>query len=100
MLFVSGQIALDPASGEMVQSDIEAETHMVMKNLKAVVEAAGLTMDAIVKCSIFVADMGDFATINKVYGGYFMKSFPARETVEVSALPAGARVEISCIAAK
>ena len=100
MVFVSGQVAINPESGEMVQTDIEAETNMVMQNLKAVVEASGLNMDAIVKCTIFVTDMNDFATVNKVYGGYFLKSYPARETVEVSALPAGARVEISCIATK
>ncbi len=98
-VYVSGQIPIDPETGEMIEGDIEAQTHRVMKNLKAVVEAAGMDMDRVVKCTIFVTDIKNFTTVNKVYGGYFLTTFPARETVEVSALPKGAQVEISCIAA-
>ena len=98
-VFVSGQIPIDPETGKLIDGDIEAQTHQVMKNLKAVIEAAGMDMDHVVKCSIFVTDINDFATVNKVYGGYFLTTFPARETVQVVALPAGAQVEISCIAA-
>lgn len=98
-VFVSGQIAIDPTTGELIDGDIEAQTHQVMKNLKAVIEAADMDMDLVVKCTIFVTDINDFAIVNKVYGGYFLTTFPARETVQVAALPAGAHVEISCIAA-
>ncbi len=97
-LYVSGQIAIDPITGELVLSSIEAETEMVMKNLKAVVEAAGLGMENIVKTSIFISDMNNFSKINAIYGSYFTKDFPARETVEVSVLPKHVNVEISCIA--
>lgn len=97
-VFVSGQIAIDPATGKLEQDSIEAETHLVLTNLKAVLEAAGTNLEAVVKCSIFVTDMNDFNTVNTVYGQYFTVNHPARETVQVSALPAGARVEISCIA--
>lgn len=98
-VFVSGQIPIDPATGKLINGGIEAQTHQVMKNLKAVIEAADMDMDHVVKCTIFVTDMNDFAIVNKVYGGYFLTTFPARETVQVAALPAGAHVEISCIAA-
>jgi len=97
-LYVSGQIALDPKSGELMLDNIEEETEMVMENLKAVVEAAGLTMENIVKTSIFISDMNNFSRINEVYGSYFEKDFPARETVQVSVLPKNVNVEISCIA--
>ena len=97
-LYVSGQIALDPKSGELMLDNIEEETEMVMENLKAVVEAAGLTMENIIKTSIFISDMNNFSRINEVYGSYFEKDFPARETVEVSVLPKNVNVEISCIA--
>lgn len=97
-LYVSGQIAINPATGELVQDDIQAETHMVMKNLKGILTAAGMDFANVVKCSIFVSDMGNFAAINEVYGSYFEQDPPARETVEVSALPKYVNVEISCIA--
>lgn len=97
-LYVSGQIALNPKTGKLVLKSIEEETQMVMKNLKAVLEAANLGMKNIVKTSIFISDMNNFAQINEVYGSFFSKDFPARETVEVSVLPMNVNVEISCIA--
>jgi len=99
-LYVSGQIPLNPATGEMVQTSIEDETKQVMKNLGAVLKAADMDYADVVKCSIFILDMAQFAAINAVYGSYFEKDAPARETVQVAALPKGARVEISCIAVK
>lgn len=97
-LFISGQIPADPATGEIVTSSIEDETHMVMKNLKAILEEAGLGFDNILKTSIFISDMNNFGRINEVYGSYFTSDFPARETVEVSRLPKDVNVEISAIA--
>lgn len=97
-LYVSGQIPLEPDSGELVQGSIEEETKQVMKNLHAILKEAGGDFTNVVKCSIFVTDMEDFARINEEYGKYFKDNPPARETVEVSALPKGVRVEISCIA--
>lgn len=98
VLYVSGQIALDPASGQLVQENIETETHQVMKNLRAILQEAGLGFEQVVKCTIFVKDLNNFTLINGVYGGYFDKNPPARETVEVSRLPKDVNVEISCIA--
>lgn len=98
ILYVSGQIALDPVSGKMVQTDIEMETHQVMKNLQAILSEAGLDFAHVAKCSIFVKDLNNFARINEIYGSYFSQNPPARETVEVSRLPKDANVEISCIA--
>ena len=98
MLYVSGQIALNPKSGELVQNDIQTETRQVMNNLLAILKEAGVTFNEVVKCSIFVKDMKNFASINEVYGEYFLSDPPARETVEVSELPKGVNVEISCIA--
>ena len=98
VLYASGQIALDPATGNLVQDDIETETHQVMKNLQAVLQEAGLGFAQVVKCTIFVKDMDNFSRINAVYGQYFTQSAPARETVEVSRLPKDVNVEISCIA--
>jgi 2-iminobutanoate/2-iminopropanoate deaminase len=97
-LYVSGQIALDAASGELIQGDIQAETHKVMENLQAILKQAGADFSHVVKCSIFVKSMDDFQAINEVYGGYFAEVPPARETVEVSRLPKNVNVEISCIA--
>lgn len=99
MLFISGQIALDATSGELVQTDIKAETKKVMENLQAILTEAGMTFSNIVKTSIFLKSMGDFAQVNEIYGSYFTENPPARETVEVSALPKGVNVEISMIAA-
>ncbi|MBF8963191.1 RidA family protein [Pontibacter sp. FD36] len=99
IMYVSGQIPLDPQSGELVSGTIEEETHQVMKNLSAILQEAGMGFDNVLKCSIFVKDLGNFAKINEVYGSYFSSNPPARETVEVSRLPKDVNVEISCIAA-
>ena len=97
-VYVSGQIPLD-AAGQLVSGDVTAQTHQVLKNLTAVLAAAGLQLTDVVKCSIFVKDLGHFATINQVYGTYFADATaPARETVEVARLPRDVQVEISCIA--
>jgi 2-iminobutanoate/2-iminopropanoate deaminase len=99
MVYVSGQIAIDPKTNELqISADIQAETHQVMKNLEAILHAAGSSLDKVVKCSIFLSDMNNFAAVNEVYGTYFTNEPPARETVEVSKLPKGVRVEISAIA--
>jgi 2-iminobutanoate/2-iminopropanoate deaminase len=100
ILFVSGQIALDPETGELVNENITEETHAVMKNLDAILQAAGYSFSDVVKCSIFVREMNEFGTINEAYGRYFKSDPPARETVEVSKLPKDVQVEISCIALK
>ncbi|TGE26598.1 RidA family protein [Hymenobacter metallicola] len=101
-VYVSGQIALDATSGQLVgNGDVAAETHQVMRNLQAVLGAAGMTLRDVVKCSIFVKDLGNFGLINEIYGSYFEADYaPARETVEVSRLPKDVQVEISCIAVK
>jgi 2-iminobutanoate/2-iminopropanoate deaminase len=99
-LYVSGAIAIEVSSGNMIQTDIEAETHQVMKNLGEILKAANMDYSNIVKSTIFVTDLGNFAKINAVYGSYFKSDFPARETVQVSALPKGANVEISVTAVK
>ena len=99
-LFVSGQIAIDAVSGDLIINDITSETHTVLKNLKAILTEAGLTFDHIVKTTIFLSDMNNFALVNEIYGSYFTKDFPARETVEVSVLPKNVNVEISAIAIK
>lgn len=99
-LYVSGQIAIDVASGNLVDSSIEEETHQVMANLKAVLNAAGLDFINVVKTSIFLSDMNSFTKVNEVYGQYFTKDFPARETVAVKTLPKNVNVEISAIAVK
>ena len=99
-LYVSGQIAIDPATGNLVTGDIVKETQMVMTNIKEILQEAGMSFSDVVKSSIFVKDLNNFATINKVYGEYFTTIPPARETVEVSRLPKDVNVEISCIAVK
>jgi 2-iminobutanoate/2-iminopropanoate deaminase len=100
-LFVSGQIALDPATGNLIMDDIESETKRVMENLKAILTEAGYTFEDVVKSTIFLKDMEMFAKVNGVYGGYFNEATaPARETVQVSNLPKYVNVEISCIAYK
>ncbi|MEO0059652.1 MAG: hypothetical protein RLZZ312_1299 [Bacteroidota bacterium] len=101
MLFTSGQIALHPTTMELVLTDIETETAQVMDNLKAVVEAAAMTMENIVKTTIFISDMNNFQAINKIYGSYFDdETAPARETVQVARLPRNVNVEISAIACR
>jgi len=97
-LFISGQVALVPATGELETSSIPAETHQVMKNLEAVLNEAKLTFGHIVKTTIFLSDMSLFAQVNEVYGSYFTGDHPARETVAVKGLPRGVNVEISVIA--
>jgi 2-iminobutanoate/2-iminopropanoate deaminase len=99
-LYLAGQIALDPASGEMVEGGIEAETRQVMENLGAVLEAAGFGFDQVVQSQVFLVDLADFAAMNEVYAGYFGDVPPARATVEVAGLPRGARVEILLTAAR
>lgn len=100
MLFISGQIPIDPKSGDLVQGDIKTETKQVMENLKAILQQAGMDFTNIIKTSIFLMDMGQFAQVNEVYGSYFGEGAPARETVQVSGLPKGVNVEISMIAGK
>jgi len=98
LLFVSGQIPIDPATGQVISGDISTETHQVMKNLDAILTKAGGSLNNVAKATIFIKDMNDFAKINEVYAGYFEGTFPARETVEVSRLPKDVNVEISVIA--
>jgi len=98
-LYTSGQIALNPETGQLVMGDIKTETKQVMQNMKAVLDAAGMTFEHVIKTSIFISDMNNFAQINEVYGSYFDDaSAPARETVEVARLPKDVNVEISMIA--
>jgi len=97
-VFLSGQVAFDPATGGLVQDSIAAETHQVMKNIEAVLKEAKLSFDHIVKTTIFLSDMQLFAEVNEVYGTYFNGDFPARETVAVKGLPRGVNVEISMTA--
>jgi 2-iminobutanoate/2-iminopropanoate deaminase len=98
-LYTSGQIAINPATGELVTDSIETETKQVMENLKAVLAAANMTFENVIKSTIFISDMNDFTAINSIYGAYFdEKSAPARETVQVAGLPKNVNVEISMIA--
>lgn len=99
-VFVSGQVGKDPVSGAMKNENIKAEALMVMTNVKNVLEAAGLTVASIVKTTIFLSNMDDFAQVNEVYGSFFTSNYPARETVQVSRLPLNANVEVSVIAVK
>ncbi|HEX4876970.1 MAG TPA: RidA family protein [Chitinophagaceae bacterium] len=100
MLFISGQICIDPATGQLKNKDVQEETHQVMHNLKAILQQAGMDFSHVVKTSIFITDMNQFSVINEAYGKYFEGDFPARETVQVSALPKFVNVEISMIAVK
>jgi 2-iminobutanoate/2-iminopropanoate deaminase len=98
-VYCSGQIPLDPSTGEMVGAgDVKAQTHRILQNLSAVLQAAGGSLDAVVKTTIFLTDLQDFALVNEVYGSYFPQAPPARATVQVTALPRGAQVEIEAIA--
>jgi len=99
-LFCSGQIAIDPATGELTGTDAASQTQQVLKNLGAVLEAAEMTYDNVIKTTIFLTDMSDFTSVNEVYATYFNNSKPARSTVAVAALPKNARVEIEAIAKK
>ena len=97
-IYCAGQIPLDPKSGQIVSGGIDAQTRRVMENITAVLKAEGLTFDNIVKTTIFLMDLGDFQTVNEIYGSYFKSQPPARSTVQVAGLPKGARVEIEVIA--
>lgn len=97
LLFVSGMIALDPGTGEMVGADIETQAIRVLENLKAVIEAAGMGMQNVLKSTVFLRDMNDFAKFNEIYSRYFAEAPPARETVQVAKLPRDAAIEISVI---
>ena len=99
-VFISGQIPTNPSTGEVVSGDVKAETKQVMENIKAVLTEAGLDFGNVIKTSIFLTDMQSFAHANEVYGAYFTEQFPARETVQVAALPKNVNVEISVIAVK
>jgi 2-iminobutanoate/2-iminopropanoate deaminase len=98
LVFCSGQIALDPVSGKLIEGDVVAQTEQVMKNLTVVLEASGASLGKVVKTTIFLVDLADFARVNETYGKYFTAAPPARSTVQVCALPRGARVEIEAIA--
>ena len=98
MIFTAGQVGLDPATGKLVENDITVQTERVLQNLTAVLAAANATLDNVVKCTVFLQDMGEFAAMNAVYGRYFTHHHPARSAVQVAALPLGARVEIEAIA--
>ena|SRR5215467_8997530 len=98
LVFVSGQVAMDPETGQLIDGDIAAQTDRTLKNLASVLAAAGSGLDKVVRCSVFLRNMDDFAKMNEVYGRYFPAAPPARTTVEVSRLPRDARVEIDAIA--
>ena len=100
ILYVSGQIGFDKTTNSLVTNDIHQETHMVMKNLSAILKAGGMDFSNVVKCTIFLKDMNNFPKVNETYGSYFTTAPPARETVEVARLPKDVNVEISCIAVK
>lgn len=97
-LYISGQIAINPFTGELNTGEIQSQTKQVMENILALLDAANLTVENLVKCSIFLTNMEDFAKVDSIYASYFKESFPARETVQVSALPKGVNIEISAIA--
>lgn len=98
LLYLSGQTPLDPATGKLVEGDVRLQTQRVFDNLEAVLAGAGLTMHDVVKCNVYLVDMGDFAAMNEIYAKRFAAPFPARSTVAVAGLPLGARVEIELIA--
>jgi 2-iminobutanoate/2-iminopropanoate deaminase len=98
LLFCAGQIPLVPESGQLIAGDIRAQTERALENVKIILEDQGLTLDNVVKATVFMTNLGDFAAMNEVYGRFFTKDFPARTTVQVAALPRGAQVEIEAIA--
>ena len=98
LVHCSGQIGIDPASGELVSSDVALQAERVLQNLSAVLEAAGSGLDRVLKCNVYLTDMGDFATVNDVYARFFTDPAPARACVEVSRLPKDVQVEIDCVA--
>ena len=97
-VFLSGQVPLDPTTGEIIDGDVAAQTHRVMQNLDAVLNAAGTSLDSVVRTTVYLADLADFSVVNEVYGSYFQDPAPARATVQVARLPKDARVEIDAIA--
>jgi 2-iminobutanoate/2-iminopropanoate deaminase len=100
LLFVSGMLGMDPKTGEMAGTDIESQAIRILENLKAVIEAAGMTLQNVLKSTVFLKDMNDFAKFNEIYGRYFAQAPPARETVQVAKLPRDAAIEISVICGK
>lgn len=100
LLFVSGQVPIDPATGSIVSDEVTEQAHQSLRNVRAILETAGLTLDHVVKATIFIRDMGAFAAINEVYATYFSKPYPARSCVEVSRLPRDVQVEIEVIASR
>ena len=98
-VYCSGQLGLDPATGNLAD-DVQAQTHQALKNLQAVLNEAGLSLDSVVKTTVFVQDLADFGTVNEIYGTYFHGGFPARSCVQIAALPKNALVEIECIAVR
>lgn len=100
MLFISGQVPIDPKTGDVIKGDIKDEARLVMENLKAILTEAGMSFNNVLKTSIFLMDMGQFGAVNEVYGSYFTDYAPARETIQVAGLPKGVQVEISMIAGR
>ncbi|MSP14202.1 MAG: RidA family protein [Chloroflexi bacterium] len=98
LVFTAGQVPIDPAIGKLIEGDIEAQTHQVLKNLSAILEAAGSSLSRVIKTTVFMTDLGEFQAMNGVYGQYFQEKPPARSTVQVSRLPLGAKIEIEAIA--
>jgi len=98
LVFTAGQIPLDPATGKLVEGDISAQSERVMQNLQAILEASGSSLTRVVKTTCFLANLDDFAAFNEVYGRYFSENRPARSTVQAARLPAGANVEVECVA--
>ncbi len=98
LLYLSGQTPIDPATGKLIEGDVEAQTHRAFDNLQAVLEDSGLSMDDVIKCNVYLTDMANFPQMNKAYGARFTKPYPARTTVAVAGLPLGALVEIELVA--
>lgn len=98
LIFVSGQLGIDPATGKLCSAGVEAQAERVLENLKAVIEAAGSSLDNVVKTTVYLTDINEFAKVNAIYGRYFKAPAPARATVQVAALPLGAKIEIDAIA--
>jgi 2-iminobutanoate/2-iminopropanoate deaminase len=100
LVFLSGQLALDPVSGNLVEGGIQAQTKQALENVKAILDKADLTLDNVIKTTVFLADINDFAAMNEVYGQYFTDNYPARSAVQVAALPKGGLVEIECVCSR
>ena len=100
ILYISGQIPINPDTGELLKGDIKNETRQVMENIRAILKANNMSFSDVVKCTVFLTDIGDFKAMNEVYGSFFIDTFPAREAIEVVNLPLGASIEISAIASK